>query len=156
MKTINLFFLFSLCSTFFMAQNFNLRVKSGDAELDASLDHINVKAKADLPGFKSEIALEFGVSEQKIDKMINDNISPADVFMTFQVAELSKKEPETVLATFTKNTDKGWGALAKELGIKPGSAEFHALKGKAKNKKDKGEKGKGNGKGNGEGKGKNK
>ena len=39
------------------AQNFSLQAKSGDVELDASLNDINVKAKLDLPLFKKEIQI---------------------------------------------------------------------------------------------------
>ena len=38
---------------------------------------------------------------------------------------------DTLQAMFLRNTKpvgKGWGNLAKTLGIKPGSREFHALK----------------------------
>jgi hypothetical protein len=138
-------------TTFLNAQNFSLSAKSGDSELDVSLNDMNVKAKADLSVFKKDLSLEFNYGEEKIDKMLQAQLSPADVYMTLQVADLVKKEPEVVLNSYQKNKDKGWGAIAKEMGIKPGSAEFHALKGKAKNKKEKKEKG---GKGNGKGKGK--
>lgn len=139
------------------AQNFALSAKSGDVELDASLNEINLKAKSDLNAFKKDLSLEFSIGEPKIEKMLEQQLSPADTYMTLQVADLVKKDPDVVLASYTKNKDKGWGAIAKEMGIKPGSAEFHALKGKAKNKKDKTKKGKGGeGKGNGKGKGKKK
>ncbi|MCE3229246.1 MAG: hypothetical protein K0S32_3797 [Bacteroidetes bacterium] len=138
-------------TTFLNAQNFSLSAKSGDSELDVSLNDMNVKAKADLSVFKKDLSIEFNYGEEKIDKMLQAQLSPADVYMTLQVADLVKKEPEVVLNSYQKNKDKGWGAIAKEMGIKPGSAEFHALKGKAKNKKEKKEKG---GKGNGKGKGK--
>lgn len=155
-----------LTSLFFIAflvlnaQNFSISAKSGDVELDASLNDINIKAKTDLKIFKKDLAVEFNIGEPKIDKMIVDlKISPADVYMVLQVASLTKKEPDMVLNSFTANKDKGWGVIAKEMGIKPGSPEFHELKGKAKNKKDKGGKGKdkggeehGNGKGHGKGK----
>jgi hypothetical protein len=147
--------------TFTNAQNFALSAKSGDVELDANLNEINTKAKVDLPLFKKDLSIEFNIGETKIDKMLSAQMSPADVFMTLQVADLTKKEPELVAKSFESNKTKGWGAIAKDMGIKPGSAEFHALKGKAKNKKEKGGKGKdkgekGGGNGKGKGKGKNK
>ena len=86
----------------------------------------------------------------KIDNFLTTLLmSPADVFMTLQVASVTGKDPDVVAQSYVKNKNKGWGVIAKELGIKPGSAEFHALKGKAKNKnkKEKGEKGKGKNKG---------
>ncbi|MBL7917270.1 MAG: hypothetical protein JNM96_02665 [Bacteroidia bacterium] len=147
-------------------KNFQLSAKSGDTELDASLDEINVKAQLDVPLFKNDLKLEFGVSDSKLDKMlVSMDMSPADVYMTLETARITKKTDDDVLKAFTANKTKGWGAIAKEMGIKPGSPEFHALKGKAKNKKGKGggpkkggaeQGGGGPAKGNGKGKGKNK
>lgn len=143
------------------AQNFSLSAKSGDTELDASLSDINVKAKADIKLFKKDLSVEFNIGESKIDKMLEIQLSPADVYMVCEVATATKKEPDAVVECYKKNKDKGWGVIAKEMGIKPGSAEFHALKNKAKNKKGKGPKKKeengnqsqkGNGKGHGKGK----
>ena len=146
----------SVCaSTIINAQNFSLSAKSGDDELDVSLSNINATAKADINIFKKDISVEFNIGEPKIDKMLEIQMSPADIFMTLQVADMVKKDPDVVCESYKKNKDKGWGVIAKELGVKPGSPEFHALKGKAKNKKEKGNKN-GNGKGNGKGKGKNK
>ena len=138
------------------AQNFSIKAKSGDIELDASLEDINIKAKADIKLFKTDLSLEFNIGEDKIDNMLNIQMSPADIYMTVQVANLVNKDVEIVKEAYVKNQGKGWGQIAKEMGIKPGSPEFHALKGKAKGKKDKGEKGngKGNGKGHGKGHGK--
>jgi hypothetical protein len=59
---------------------------------------------------------------------------------------MSGRSIDVVTAQYKKNKGRGWGALAKSLGIKPGSPEFHALKrgddlygqkGKGKGKKDK-------------------
>lgn len=143
-----------------ISQNFSLSAKSGDVELDASLNDINIKAKTDITLFKKDLAVEFNVSAGKVDKLMVDlNMSPADAYMTLQVADMTKKDVDVVSKSYSVNKDKGWGVIAKEMGIKPGSPEFHALKGKAKNKKDKGNKhsggndgGHGNGKGNGKGK----
>lgn len=146
MKTSFIILAFLSIGMFMNAQNFSLSAKSGDIELDASLNDINTKAKADLPSFKKDLSIEFNIGVPKIEKMLSAQISPADIFMVCQVAVLTKKEPDLVLASFNTHKNKGWGAIAKEMGIKPGSAEFHALKGKAKNKKekkDKSEKGKG-------------
>jgi hypothetical protein len=35
---------------------------------------------------------------------------------------------ERVIEKYESGKGKGWGALAKSLGIRPGSKEFHALK----------------------------
>ena len=39
-----------------------------------------------------------------------------------------------MVEVYKSNKSKGWGAIAKEMGIKPGSAEFHAMKKSMKSK----------------------
>ena len=55
-------------------------------------------------------------------------LQPADAFMCFQLGQMSRKPYESVVQTYQTNKGKGWGVIAKSLGIKPGSPEFHALK----------------------------
>ena len=98
------------------------------ASLDGFLANLNIQAQADLPGFKAKVSAQFGVPLPKVEAVFTQVSVPADVFMTFQLGQMAHKQPETVLKTYTVNKSKGWGAIAKELGIKPGSAEFHALK----------------------------
>jgi hypothetical protein len=162
-KIILLLASFIFAAQLLTAQKISVTAKSGDAELDTNLDEINIRAKSDLKFFKKDLAVEFNTSEDKVDKiMLSADMSPADAFMTLQIANMTKKDPEMVANSFKVNKDKGWGAIAKEMGIKPGSPEFHALKGKAKDKKEKGGKGKGKpdsdgpSKGNGGGKGRGK
>ena len=64
---------------------------------------------------------------------------------------LSHRSWDEVLGEYKENNGKGWGVIAKNLGIKPGSREFHELKDDdsgmialAKGKKGKGYKEKGN------------
>jgi hypothetical protein len=42
------------------------------------------------------------------------------------MGNLSRKPMNTVVDVYEKN--QGWGNIAKELGIKPGSQEFHRMK----------------------------
>ena len=48
--------------------------------------------------------------------------------MVLRLGEMSKQPTENVIKKYKSGKGKGWGALAKSLGIKPGSKEFHALK----------------------------
>jgi hypothetical protein len=41
---------------------------------------------------------------------------------------MCSRPPDYVLERYKSGRGKGWGVLAKSLGIKPGSKEFHALK----------------------------
>ena len=83
--------------------------------------------------------------------------------MVFRFGEISAKRTEYVIEKYRSEKGKGWGALAKSLGIKPGSKEFHALKqgndiydDNDMDKRDGKEKGNGKGKDKDKGKGKGK
>jgi hypothetical protein len=146
---------------YFSAGNKKFVARTGDNELDTALVSINNSAKKNLKDFILDLSKTFNHPLEKLEKMINDyKMEPADAYMTMQVSKQSGKKVEEIAESFSKNRDKGWGVIAKEMGIKPGSKEFHALKDGAKgkdkkmkeekgNQKDDKEKGgKGNGKGN--------
>ena len=94
-------------------------------------NNFNIKVKADLNNFKVDIIAEFNVKESVVDDLINNvKMEPADVYLTLKLKELTKKDTNVIVTEFNKNKEKGWGVIAKELGIKPGSKEFHELKAK--------------------------
>lgn len=152
MKKIFISFVFILlCATLLFSKSIKLgyNANTGDADMDLKLGKINIEAKANLKDFKAELKASYNVPGTKIDLMINkDNMQPADVYMAVVLADIANKPIDGVVVMYKKNKGKGWGRIAKELGIKPGSKAFQALKGKVKNKgKDKGkEKKKGGGK----------
>jgi len=136
---------------------------AGDRDLNSYLKQLNIEAQTDLKGYTVQLGAHFGVNEHEVDIMIRKVDRPADAYMVFRLAKLSNKPLDSVYREYEANRGRGWGVLAKNLGIKPGSPEFHALKkgdfymgtekGKGKDKgKSKG-KNKGQGKGNGHGKG---
>lgn len=144
--------------------SFGQSYNSGDAELDASLKVVNSDANKDLPAFKLNLTKTFNVGLPDVEACFKVGMNAGDAFMAFQVANIVHRPIVDVITVYSKSKSKGWGAMAKELGIKPGSAEFHSLKGKAKEKskgngkpkstgggngKSKGNSGKSNGKGNG-------
>ncbi len=125
----------------------------------------NIRAEADPSGFRAELATRFKIGDAEINAVIGNVERPADAYMIFRLGEMSSRPPRYVMERYRAERGKGWGVLARSLGIKPGSSEFHALKrgddlygGKMKNKtrkdrkpkdkgKDKGDTGKGKGKG---------
>lgn len=120
--------------------------------LDGFLDNLNIQARADMNGFSARVSTQFGVPDVQVRSIIGTVSTPADAFMVFQLGRMTQKPPATVLRVYQANRGKGWGVIAKSLGIKPGSPEFHALK-----RGDfvlSGEPGAGPGKGHGKGKGK--
>lgn len=106
--------------------------RTGDADLDANLKIVNAKGKENLSDFKSGLSKRFDVPLQKVEDCFTAGMNPGDAFMALQVASIQKVPVDNVIKVYKNDKSKGWGAMAQELGIKPGSAEFHALKGKAK------------------------
>jgi hypothetical protein len=92
------------------------------------LDKINVHARADLGGFRAELSATFGTSETKIDGLLKIASEPADAYMLLRIGELSRQPLDRVVTEYRSHRGKGWGVIAKNLGIQPGSSEFHALK----------------------------
>ena len=126
---------------------------SGDDDLNNSLLTIDADAKLDFGAFKVDLSVSYDITEKKIEYLSVDiEMSAGDIYMSLELAKVTEKSIDQVVEVYQANKTKGWGVIAKELGIKPGSPEFHALKGKAK---DKGSKEKGKGKGKGKEKGKN-
>jgi hypothetical protein len=60
--------------------------------------------------------------------VLNNVEKPSDAYLVLRLGEMSKQPIENVIEKYKSDKGKGWGALAKSLGIKPGSKEFHALK----------------------------
>lgn len=109
------------------------------------LKELNLQAMADPAGFRARIAARFKIGDAEISAVISNVEKPADAYMVFRLGEMSRKPVNQVLKHYQSGKGQGWGVLAKSLGIKPGSKEFHSLKrghdlydkdagGKAKNK----------------------
>jgi hypothetical protein len=94
--------------------------------LENFLANVNVQARVDLPGFSAKISNQFGVPQVQVQAVLRTVREPADAFMVFQLGQMTGRAPERVMEVYSPG--KGWGVIAKELGIKPGSADFHALK----------------------------
>ena len=114
----------------------------GDAALEASLNDIGASAKVDMAGFQAEISLTWGQPVSGVQLALSQGLQPAEVYFAAALANISGKPLTTVVELYKKDKAKGWGALAKELGIKPGSKEFKALKDRSANSSAKLKKGK--------------
>lgn len=125
---------------------------TGDSEMNSVLTDVHNQAIKDITAFHNNVVSTFNIVSSKVDAALK-LLAPGDVYMAAQLSVSVNKPFEEVVKTYQANKSKGWGAIAKDLGIKPGSAEFHAMK---KSMKSKGSKGNGKGdasKGNGNNKG---
>ncbi len=88
----------------------------------------NIKAEADPSGFKAQLAARFKIGDAEINLVLSNVGKPADAYILLRLGEMSSKPIDYVIKKYKANKGKGWGVLARSLGIKPGSKEFHALK----------------------------
>jgi len=89
---------------------------------------LNVQAEADPSGFRARLGVRFKIGDVEIKTVLSNVEKPADAYMVLRLGEMSKQPTDYVINQYRSSKGKGWGALAKSLGIKPGSNEFHALK----------------------------
>jgi hypothetical protein len=101
---------------------------TGDKVLDSRLDAINSYAAKDQNAFVAKLSATYHVSQTEIEGMLQQGMTPADVYMSLRVAKITNKTPDQVEKGFLHNPGKGWGVIAKSLGIKPGSKDFKSLK----------------------------
>jgi hypothetical protein len=119
------------------------------SDLDSFVKSLNVQAQADLGAFKIRLSTQFGVLIPRVEAVMASVRTPGDAYMCFRVGQVASQPVEVVTKEYQANKGKGWGKIAKNLGIKPGSKEFHELK---KANFDGDDSGSGNEKGKGKGK----
>jgi len=150
MKLQKMFFIVSV--VFLLVSSVVIVVSAGDFDW---IRDINIRAEADPLGFRARLATRFKIGDAQINAVLSNVERPADAYMVFRFGEMSGKPTGYVIERYRSEKGKGWGALAKSLGIKPGSKEFHALK-RGNDLYDEKDKGKDKGKGKSKDKGKRK
>jgi hypothetical protein len=96
--------------------------------LEGFLADVDIRARADLGSFKADLGLTFGISQGRVNGMFEVISRPSDVYMVLRVGEVANLPLDRVIAEYKLHHRQGWGVMAKNLGIKPGSAAFHSLK----------------------------
>lgn len=113
-----LFLLLSLCLVAGVAH----------AELGVYVSDLDVFARANLGDYKVQLGARFGTSSSQVDFVLSNVDRPADAAIVLWLGDRCRQPLDRVLRVYRSHKSKGWGEVAKGLGIKPGSAEFHALK----------------------------
>lgn len=98
------------------------------ADLDGFLKDLDIRARADLGDFKVQVGAHFGVPVPDLDLVFRSVPDPADAFLCLWLGQQSRQPYDVVVREYHSRKGQGWGALAQSLGIKPGSAQFKALK----------------------------
>jgi hypothetical protein len=109
--------------------SFALSATTGDKDFDIALRSINVEAQRHLPSFYSSMSLNFGTGQEEIDVLLHRHrLSPADAYLALRLSVLIGKPIDYVIVRYHKHGKRGWGCVARHLGIKPGSERFFLLK----------------------------
>jgi hypothetical protein len=117
------------------------------------ISDFNFRAESDPSGFRARLEARFRVGDMEIKTVLGNVHDPADAYILLRLGEISNQPIDHVIERYKTVKGSGWGVIAKSLGIKPGSKDFHALK-QAQDLYDDNERGSGKAKGKGKGQGK--
>ena len=92
------------------------------------MEDFNIRAEASPSDFRARLEARFKVGAVEISAVFGHVHDPADAYILFRLGEMANLPMERVIERYEAEKGKGWGVLAKSLGIKPGSSEFHDLK----------------------------
>ena len=113
------------------AQDYSLgwNPRSGDVWVDTYLDDVNRYGGRYREPFVNEMVRYYGAPRDLVvDLLTTRNWAPGDVYYACSIAQVLGRPCRYVADYWDEHHGKGWGVVAQELGIKPGSAEFHRLK----------------------------
>jgi len=112
---------------------FAQRMMTGDRMLDSLLGQINERANADPDGFFRQLSLKHNIPEEEIRQAKEQRgLSYGDTFMATVLSWISKRSIGVVAEEYQHNQGNGWGVMAMNMGIKPGSPEFKRMKANAR------------------------
>ena len=98
---------------------FGFSPRTGDAFVDAQLGDIN------------DIVVGFGAPRTLVQELyVTRRWAPGDIYYACAIARQLGRPCVEIVDIWERDHGLGWGVVAQRLGIKPGSAAFHALKGR--------------------------
>lgn len=104
--------------------------RTDDEDMDKHLAEIDKYGKSDFEAFKKDMSMKFGASTKDVHKYRYEyKMNPGDIYHGYTIATATGKSPEYVMNQYREQ--KSWGKVAQNMGIKPGSNEFHRMKGKS-------------------------
>lgn len=103
--------------------------RSGDAWVDTWLGDMNrYGARYPEPFIDEMVRYHNAPRALVVDLLETRRWAPGDVYYACALASVIGRPCRHVVDRYEANRGEGWGVVAQELGIKPGSPEFHRLK----------------------------
>lgn len=110
------------------AQVVGYNFRSGDLWVDTRLGEINDYGSRYREPFIGEMTGYYGAPRSLIVDLFDRRWSAGDIYYACSIAHVLGVPCVNVVREYDRNPGQGWGAIAKRMGIKPGSAQFHRLK----------------------------
>lgn len=113
------------------AQNYSINwdPRSGDVWVDSQLQDVNRYGSRYQEPFVNEMVRYYDAPRDLVsDLLVNRNWAPGDVYYACALAQVIGRPCRQVVDEWDRDHGQGWGEVAKRMGIKPGSPEFHRLK----------------------------
>jgi hypothetical protein len=130
LKTFALVLGFTLASAIAQAQSFTFgwNPRSGDQWVDVWLGDMNRYGSRYHDPFVDELVRYHGAPRDLIEDLLRRRWAPGDLYFACALARAVGHPCRHVVDIWERDHGQGWGAIAKRMGIKPGSPEFHRLK----------------------------
>ena len=112
------------------AQDFTVgwNPRSGDVWVDTWLGDMNRYGTRYRDPFVNEMVRYHGAPRDLVIALLDRRWAPGDIYFACALARLVGRPCRYVVDIWERDHGQGWGAIAKRLGIKPGSPQFHQLK----------------------------
>lgn len=112
------------------AQDFTIgwNPRSGDVWVDTWLGDMNRYGTRYRDPFINEMVRYHGAPRDLVISLLDRRWAPGDIYFACALARLVGRPCREVVTMWERDHGQGWGAMAKRLGIKPGSPQFHQLK----------------------------
>ncbi|HEY0661707.1 MAG TPA: hypothetical protein VGD21_10385 [Lysobacter sp.] len=103
--------------------------RTGDVWVDTYLTDMNRYGSRYREPFIDELVRYHGAPRPLVVELIEvRRWAPGDVYYACAIASIIGRPCRYVIDEYDRDRGQGWGNIAKRMGIKPGSPEFHRLK----------------------------
>ena len=136
MKTFMAFWFLTISFFLYGQETVKVTFDTGDKDINTHLFEVNAYAISNMDLFRKDLNEKFGATKEDLDRyLVKERKQPADVYYGYNLSRSTGKSFPTIMKMYTDK--KGWGSIAKDLGIGRVADQFHALKDNTLKKIDK-------------------
>ena len=106
----------------------NLFAQTDSPDLEDEIAQVNQAGEEDLTALLTRLSVQYNVELTVLLDLNAQGYEPGQLWLALEIRSASDKTLAEALTLVGETKGHGWGVLAQALGIKPGSAEFFALK----------------------------